>query len=228
MDLFTSSTDAVSVSFSNLWNNFVTAVPTFIVALIVFSIGLLVASALSALAKKIVRTMKLDQAVEGAAGMLHLQTLGYKLQFASLVGWVVQWFLAIVTLVAVADVLHLNQVNAFFTRVALYIPNVLIAVLLLGVGLVVARFIGQLVERGVKSSRMPASAGALSVIAEWAVVIFAVMASLVQLGVASRMIEILFTGLVFGLSIAFGLAFGLGGQDSARQWLNKVTGSMSK
>ncbi len=229
MNFYTISASAWNTAFSNLWNNMVTAVPTFVVALVVFSLGLLVAGALGALAKKIIKVSKLDQAVEKAAAFMRLQTLGFTMHFASLVGLVVQWFLVIVTLVAVADILHLAQVNVFFSRVALYLPNVLVGVLLLGFGLVLARFIGQVVERGVKSSRLPsASAGALAMMAEWSVVIFAVMATLVQLGVASRMIEILFTGLVLGFSIAFGLAFGLGGKDQARAWLEKVSRDMGK
>lgn len=228
MFTYASSVRAFDASFEQLWQNVVTAVPTFVLALVVFSLGLLVASGLGAIARRLVRVVKLDVVVEKAASVIKLQTLGFKLNFASLVGTVIEWFFAIVTLVAVADILHLTQVTDFLRRVALYVPNVLVAILVLGLGLVLARFVGQLVDRGVKSSHMPAaSAGALSLIAEWSVILFAVMASLTQLGVAARLIEILFTGLVGGLSIAFGLAFGLGGKDKAREWLDKVTRGMN-
>lgn len=229
MNIYGTSYDAVSSAFVNLWNNFVIAIPTFLVAVVVFSLGLLVAGALGAIAKKLVSVIKLDLAVEKAAAVMRLQTLGFKLKFADFVGWVVQWFFVIVVMIAVADILNLPQVTEFLQRVALYVPNVLVAVVVLGFGLVVARYVGQLVERGVKSSRLPsASAGALAVVAEWAVILFAVMASLVQLGIASQLIQILFTGLMLGLALAFGLAFGLGGKDKAREWLDKVTRDMSK
>lgn len=222
------STAAFNASFDTMWQNVVTAVPTFLVALVVFSLGLLVASALGTVARKVIRMTKLDMVIEKAASIIRLQTLGYKLDIAKMVGMLVEWFFAIVTLLTVADILHLTQVTTFLRSVALYIPNVLVAVLVLGLGLVLARFVGQLVERGVKSSRMPASAGTLAMIAEWSVVVFAFMVSLTQLGIASRLVEIMFTGLVFGLSVAFGLAFGLGGKEKAREWLEKVSSGMMK
>lgn len=215
--------EAFTASFVSLWHNVVTSAPTFILALIVFSVGLIVATGLGALARKVVRTIKLDVAIEKAAAFVHLQTLGFKLNVARLIGTVVEWFFAIVAFIAVANVLGLSQVTDFLSRVALYLPNVLVAILIIGLGLVLARFVSLLVEKGVKSSQMPASAGALAMVAEWAIIIFAVMAGLTQLGIASRLVEILFSGLTFGLALAFGLSFGLGGRDRAHEWLEKMT-----
>lgn len=220
--------EAFTSSFVSLWHNVLTSAPTFILALIVFSVGLILATTFGTIARKIIRATKLDTAIEKAAAFVHLQTFGFKLNVAWLVGMVVEWFFAIVTFIAVANVLGLTQVTDFLSRVALYLPNVLVAILILGLGLVLARFVGTLVEQAVKSSRMPASAGALAMMAEWAIILFAVMAALTQLGIASHLIEILFSGLVGGLALAFGLSFGLGGRDSAREWLEKMTKGMSK
>ncbi len=220
--------EAVTTAFTSLWHNVVTSAPTFVLALIVFSVGLIVASGLGAAARKIIRTTKLDTAIEKAAAFMRLQTFGFKLNISQLVGTIVEWFFAIVTFIAVANVLGLTQVTDFLSKVALYLPNVLVAILILGLGLILARFVGTLVEKGVKSSNMPASAGALSMVAEWAIILFAVMAGLTQLGIATRLVEILFSGLIFGLALAFGLSFGLGGRDKAREWLEKMTKGMSK
>ena len=56
---------------------------------------------------------------------------------------------------------------------------------------------------------------------QWAISIFVILAVLNQLGVASDLIRILFTGIVAMIAIAGGIAFGLGGQDSARQVLEE-------
>jgi len=75
----------------------------------------------------------------------------------------------------------------------------------------------------VKASKLPASsAGLLGTVARTAVIVFAVMASLTQLGVASDLVKILFTGFVAMLALAGGLSFGLGGRDQAMQWLDKI------
>jgi hypothetical protein len=70
-----------------------------------------------------------------------------------------------------------------------------VAVIILSLGLIAGNFLYNVVERAVKASSMSdASVSALSGIAKWAVVIFALMAALVQLGIASSLIQILFTG----------------------------------
>jgi len=79
-----------------------------------------------------------------------------------------------------------------------------------------------IIERTTKASTMLAGlSGVLAAMAKWAVIIFAVMASLNQLKIAANLIQILFAGLVFAVTLAAGLAFGLGGRDKAKEFLDK-------
>ena len=57
--------------------------------------------------------------------------------------------------------------------------------------------------------------------------VFAVLAALNQLGVATAFVQTLFTGVVVAVSLALGLSFGLGGQDAAARYLDKVRGEIS-
>lgn len=87
---------------------------------------------------------------------------------------------------------------------------------------------GHIISRAVTASQLPNSAaGTLASLARWAVITFAFLAVLSQLGVATRLIEILFAGLVLMLAIAGGLAFGLGGKDKAAQWLDSLDKELS-
>jgi len=225
---FSSTTDSLTVAFQTLWAQVGAAIPMLLVAIIVFSLGLLVSGALGRLAEKLVQMTKIDKPVEKLAAVIKLQTLGMPFSFSKTIGWLVRWFFVIVVFIAVSDILQLTQITDFLRKVALYVPNVLIAVALVTIGLVVGKFVHQVVERGVKSSHMPSSAaGTLAMLAEWGIIVFSVMAALTQLGIATRLIEILFTGLVLGLSLAFGLAFGLGGKDKAHEWLEKTSRKMS-
>lgn len=224
----TTTSDSLTVAFQTLWAQIGSAVPTLIVALVVFSLGLLVAEALGRVAAKVIQLTKVDVLVEKLAAVIKLQTLGMKFSFSKTIGWMVKWFFVVVVFIAVADILHLAQVTNFLRQVALYVPNVLVAVVLLTIGLVVGKFVHDVVARGVQSSHMPSAAGSLAMMAEWGVIVFAVMAALTQLGIAAQLIQILFTGVIFGLSVAFGLAFGLGGKDKAREWLEKMSRDMMK
>ena len=62
----------------------------------------------------------------------------------------------------------------------------------------------------------------LSWLPKWALVIFALLAALTQLNIASELIQILFTGIVIMFALAGGLAFGLGGKDEAAKWLESM------
>jgi hypothetical protein len=68
----------------------------------------------------------------------------------------------------------------------------------------------------------------LANIARYSVVFFTCLIILTQLGVASELVKILFTGIVGMLALSFGLAFGLGGQDEARNILKKLHKKLGK
>jgi hypothetical protein len=74
---------------------------------------------------------------------------------------------------------------------------------------------------GVRSANLAGS------IAKWAVWVFGVSAALTQLDIAAGFIQAAFTALVFGLALAFGLAFGLGGKDAAARVLERMRSDMS-
>jgi hypothetical protein len=57
----------------------------------------------------------------------------------------------------------------------------------------------------------------MSTVAEYAIVGLAIVTALNQIGIASTIITILFGGIVLALALAAGLAFGLGGRDTAAQ-----------
>jgi small-conductance mechanosensitive channel len=67
----------------------------------------------------------------------------------------------------------------------------------------------------------------LAEVVRWAIWVFAILVALNQLGVARELIQTLFTGFVAMVSIAGGLAFGLGGQNHARDLIENIKESIS-
>ena len=162
-----------------------------------------------------------DQALK-ATGIEHLLTrAGFALDSGQFLGFLVKWFFIVVFLVASLEVLNLTTVDLFIRDVVLgYLPHVIIAVLILFVAAVVADATQRLVSGSAKAASLH-SAGLIGKVARYAIWIFAILAALDQLGV-SPFIPTLFTGVVVALSLAFGLAFGLGGQASAARYLDKL------
>ena len=144
-----------------------------------------------------------------------------ELNIAKFFGGLVKWFLILVFLMAATDILHLTQVTSFLNSIVLYLPNVIVAAVILAV----AFLIGNFAYAVIKGSTIVAgivSATLLGTVAKWAIVIFGFLAALIQLGVATSLINTLFIGLVAMLALAGGLAFGLGGKEEAASILKKL------
>jgi len=129
--------------------------------------------------------------------------------------------LILVFLMAATDILKLVQVTNFLNSIILYLPNVVVAAVILAVAFLVANFVYAVVKGSTKVAGI-VSATLLATVAKWAIVIFGFLAALIQLGIASSLINTLFIGLVAMLALAGGLAFGLGGKDEAAAILKKI------
>ncbi len=218
---------AIQQSFQEVWTNFVTFVPQIIVAAIIFIIGWIVGAILGRVVAQVVDALKVDSALKSAGVDEALSRGGFKLNAGMLLGGLIKWFVVLVFLVAALDVLGLSQVNTFLYEVVLlYIPQVIVAVLIL----LLAAVIGEVVRNVVSGSARAAhlnGANFLGSIAKWAIWIFAFLAALAQLGVAAAFVQTLFAGVVVALSLGFGLAFGLGGQEEAARALTKMREEMT-
>ncbi len=213
--------DVILFSLQNLWQGFVMFLPTLIGAIVIFFVGLIVAAGLGKIVEKLVNALRLNRLLEQLGLSKVLERADLRLNSGRFVGLLVQWFFVIVTLLAISDILSLNAFSDFLTQVLLYVPNVVIAVLIMLAGVVVASFGAKLIRASVLAARLH-SAHFLGALTKWAVLVFAFLAALSQLGIAGALVNTLIMGFVAMLAIAGGLAFGLGGKDVAAAWLEKL------
>ncbi len=223
---FNTWTLVLQQSFENLWLGVASFVPKFIVALVIFVVGWIIAVAVDKIVMQLFRALKIDDALRTAKVADVVERAGFKLNAGAFVGGLVKWFVIVVFLVAALEVLGLTQVNVFLQQVVLlYLPQVIVAVLILLAAAIIADAMQKLVSGSARASGIT-SANLLGTITKWAIWIFALLAALLQLGIATSFIETLFTGVVVALSLAFGLSFGLGGQDAAGRYIEKMRGEI--
>lgn len=220
--LVTQSADVVAASFTGLWFTVVQYLPAILAAVIVFVIGWIVGSILSRVIVEVVKVLRIDEALKAAGLNEVAKEGGFTLDIGRFLGTLVMWFIVLVFLVASLDILGLNRVTIFLQQVVLgYLPQVIVAVLILILGAVLAEIVRGLVSGSARAAGAHA-ANLAGAVAKWAIWIFAIMAALDQLQVASSFIQTLFTGVVIAMSLAFGLAFGLGGKEAAARTIEKI------
>ncbi len=220
--------EVLTQSFQDLWIGIISFVPNFVSAVVIFILGWIIGAVLGRVVSQIIKAIHVDRALESAGASDLLSRAGFRLDSGAFIGGLVRWFFIIAFLVASFDVLGLTQVNIFLQEVVLgYLPNVIVAALILLVAAVIADAMQKVVVGSAKAAEME-HAHFLGGITRWAIWIFAIIVALAHLGIAQAFMQILFTGVVVMLALAGGLAFGLGGRDTAEKYLEKLQGDISK
>lgn len=224
--LFNTWSEVLTLSFQNLWVGVINFVPNLVVAIVILVVGWLIGALLGRAVWQIFKALKVDEALRRAGFESALRRGGMDLDSGAFVGALVKWFIVVVFLVAAFDVLGLSQVNLFLQEVVIgYLPRVIAAALVLLVGGVVGDVSGRVVLTAAKTAGV-SSAHFASAIAKWAVWVFAILVALSQLGIATAFSQTLFTGVVIAVSLSLGLSFGLGGQEAAARYIERLRSEM--
>jgi len=218
--------DVLTTSFQDVWLGVARFLPNLVVAIIIVILGWLIGAVIGKAIWQIFRSIRVDEALKKTGFEDLLRRSGTNLNSGAFIGGLVKWFIIVVFFIAAFEVLGLHQVNSFLSQVVLgYLPQVIVAVLVL----LVAGVVGDVVQRIVNTSARAAeirSAHTLGTLSRWAIWIFGLLVALSQLGIGVQIIQTLFMGVVVALSLAFGLSFGLGGQTAASEWIDKARSEM--
>lgn len=219
--------EVLNKSFQDIWLGVANFIPNFLGAIVLFLVGWLIAVILGRVVAQIIKTIKLDTALQSAGFDKVVERGGFTLNSGAFIGALVKWFFIVVVLVAALDILKLDKVTTYLSDVVLgYLPSVIIAALILLVSVVIAQTVQKLVSSSAKAAGI-SSAHVLGEIAKWAIWIFAFMAALYQLQILNNFIQPLFIGIIAAISLALGLSFGLGGKEAAARYIEKVKSEVS-
>ncbi len=218
----------VQNSVYNLYDRVIQFLPNILAAAIVLIVGWVLGLFLGSILKKALMSVGVD----GIGEQLGLRRLsersGRSIKVSSIVEWIIKWFFILASLIAAADILGLNDITNFFYRDVLgYAGHVVIAMVIMLLGILAANFLGDIVKGTVKAGGFEAG-NLLGSLTRWAIIIFAVIATLSELQIAEAFLLDLFRAVIAMLAVAGGLAFGLGGKDHARKVLDYVEENITK
>ena len=220
-------TDTILIGISNSVNSFLQYIPNLLGAIIIFSLGWIVAGMVKRLVLKILEVVQLEPFAEKVGVAVALKRAGTMITPSELIGEIVRWAVILIFLNPTVEILGLSQVTVVINNILAYIPSVIVAALIMMFGVIFADLTAQFVK-GTAAALGTGVANTLEVVTRYSILVFVFLAALSQLGIAEQLIVTLFTGFVAMLAIAGGLAFGLGGKDLAAELLEYLRRSLQE
>ncbi len=198
--------------------------PRLLASLLIIAVGWVVASLLGRAVTAMLRAIRLNELAQRSGLSEFIRNMGFRATTADVIGIVTRWFVRLIALVVAFDALGLPAVSSVLNELPLWLPNLVVALVVLMVWGLAAGALSRLVKATATEAGFsnPDTLAAIARIAAWS---FAVVVAINQLGIATVLINTLMIGLVGALAIAAGLAFGLGGRDRAALALEKWVGS---
>ncbi len=193
---------------------FFQAIPRLIGFALILIVGWLISGLLAAAVAAILRTVKFNDMAQRAGVGGFVQKMGVHTDASGVLANIVKWFVRLIALVVAFDALGLPAVSNVLQMFLLWIPNLVVALVILVIAGLAANALGDLV-RGATAQAQLGNPDMLATITRVAIWAFAIVIAANQVGVASTLVNTLFMGTVGALALAFGLAFGLGGRDTA-------------
>lgn len=212
--------DVFARSLQSVWYGVAGFLPKLVIALIIFAIGWVLAALIEKLIETIFKSLKVDAALKSAGLEDVVKRAGHNLNSGLFVGAIVKWFVIVVFLIASFDVLGLSQVNNFLSDIVSYLPQVIVAILILMAAVIVGSAMQKVVAASARAAHVK-MAELLGRVTKWAIWIFAILTALFNLGIAPW-IQTIIVAIFAGAALAAGLAFGLGGKEAAAKAIEKT------
>ena len=217
--------DALRASLTGALNTFFSAIPRIIGFAVVLIVGWIISSLLARGVQALLHAVKFNDLARRSGFADFVHKMGVKDDASGVIAGIVKWFVRLIALVVAFDTLGLPAVSNVLQQLLLWLPNLVVALVVLVIGGLAAQALSQLV-RGASAQAGFTNPDLQATVTRVAVWGFTIVVAINQLGIATTLINTLLVGLVGALALAFGLAFGLGGRDRAAQILERAGRNM--
>ena len=199
-------------------------VPKLVGALIILIIGYFIARSLRWTAQKALAFLKVDTLFDHSGVNNLLAKTGMNLSATKLIADMIYWIIMLAVWVMFFNSLGLEVISNLINQVILFIPNLIVACLIIAVGMYLGDFVEKIVTATLNTMGQGENSGTLASIAKGGVVFLTATIALTQLGIGGNVISTVVQSVFGGLALAFGIAFGMGGKDWAGGVVNKYLG----
>jgi len=202
-------------------NEIAASLPRILGAILILIIGWIIAKLIKRGFIKLLNLVKLNYLTEKSGIDKFLRDGGSKMNAIDILGTLFYWFIMLIVIMATLNSLNLTSATALFNEIMMYIPNIIVAIVILLIGIYLARMVSQIIKTSLQSMKDTTS-NMLSQIAFVAIIILTVFVTLGQLNIAKEIVTSAFQIIFGAICLAFALAFGLGGRDKAAEILEEI------
>jgi small-conductance mechanosensitive channel len=206
--------EALLTSFSAALAMFLSAIPRVIAFAVILIIGWIIAGLLAKAVAALLRAVRFNDLAERSGFSEFVHNMGIRSDASGLIADITKWFVRLITLVVAFDALGLPAVSQVLQQLLLWLPNLVVALVILVLAGLAANAVSSLV-RGATAEAGFGNPNLLANVARFAIWAFAVVVAVNQLGIATTLVNTLFMATVGAVALALGLAFGLGGRETA-------------
>jgi len=213
--------ETVRASLAGAINTFLSALPRLLGCIAVLIIGWVLSSLLARGVAALLHAIKFNELARRSGFADFVRNMGVRQDASWFIAGIAKWFVRLITLVVAFDLLGLPAVSAVFQQLLLWLPNLLVALVVLVIGGLAAQALARLV-RGTTAEAGFSNPDVLAAVTKVSVWAFTIVVAVNQVGIATELINTLLVGVVGALALASGLAFGLGGRDRAAEILDRL------
>jgi len=223
--------EAITNSMAQALSLLLAAIPRIIGFLVIVAIGWFIATLIAKAVATLLRTIRFNDMAERSGFAGFVANTGVETDSSGFVADIAKWFIRLMTLVVGFDALGLPAVSDVLRQVLLWLPNLVVAIAALILGGLAANWLAGLVRGATAKADLgnPDLLASITRIATWA---FAIVIAVNQIGIARDLVNALFIATVGAVALALGLAFGIGGRDTAaevvRNWYDRSRGLSPK
>lgn len=217
IDQASNQLNLVVESFATFFNQLATFLPKLIGALLILIIGWMVAKAIQAVSVRLFRLIRLDQIAQKTGIDAFLNEGGFQGGTIHIMGKLFYWMIMFIVFLAAFNSLNLQVASDLFNEIVMYIPNVVVAILILVFGLYIGRLVAGIVVTYLKNIGIE-QADNMGKIVQAAFVFLVISMVLRQLNIGGELVSYAFLILFGATCLALALAFGLGG----KQWAANI------
>jgi hypothetical protein len=212
---------AITDSLNRFFEKVIVFLPNLLAMITILVVGFFIAWIFKRLLFRFLKAIQFDRVSRqwGLADVLSKGGLTYSP--ASLLSRFFYWVIVVVTLILGINALEVAATQNLITQFFNYLPHLFAAMILLVIGYLIAIFLGQATLIAAVNAQME-SAKFLSRLVRWFLIIFSLTLALYQLGIAEKVITAAFSVIFGGIVLALAIAFGWGGRELAKEFLERL------